>query len=400
MKKYLNYIRNNLNTALFILVFVLVVPVLGVISINYYLHFKINNELDYNEWKAELGSKLETDIASSFFRKFDFVNLNGLMRNVLLQQEMNGITKLNNGKLAEMFPDPPDVADLTQRADKTARLRDFCESQGSRLLYVMAPYAVSPYDPQLPAGVYDASNEIDDIFLARLQEHDVDFIDLREEMHRDGIDQYDMMYRTDHHWNTHAGFYSYGKIEDWLVENTGCRVDPRISDLSQYEIETYPAHHLGMYGQRTGKYFGGIDDIELYMPKFNTLIQREGLEQAGNLQSIFFHKEPLLEKDHTSRYTYDLVLGEDPFVRSRYVSPTAENDLKILVISNSFFKALAQYMISGYRDVTYVHAAETSYYTLAGHLYEQQYDVVILLHEPTILMSGVTFDFLADLPQE
>ena len=397
MKKLWDLLKHNLHTALYILVFVLLVPVLGVTSIWEYLDFKLNDRLDYNEWNAELGSKLETDIASSFHQKFEFVNLNGAMRNVLGQQEMNNITKLNNGKLAELFVHPPDEADLRKRADKTVQLRDFLESQGTELLFVMMPYCISPYDPQLPAGVYDYSNAMDDIFLEYVRQDAVDTIDLREEMHNDGIDQYDMMYRTDHHWNTHAGIYSYGKIEDWLVEKTGCKVDPRIRDRSQYDIEVYPGHHLGMYGQRTGKYFGGIDDFELYVPKFNALIQREGSDQAGNLQSVFFHKEALEAKDVTSRYTYDFVLGEDTFTKSRYVSHSSENDLKILVISDSFFKSLAQYMIMGYRDVTYIHTGETAYYTTAGHLWETQYDAVILLYEPSMLVSPNSFNFLSDM---
>ena len=400
MKEYRKWIQNNLHTALFILVFVLLVPVLGVTSIYKYWDFKVNNRIDYNEWKAELGSRLETDIASCFFNKFSFVNLNGAVRNVLCQQEMNEITKLNNGKLAEIFPDEPDMEHLVYCADKTVQLRDFLETIDTKLLFVMMPYAVSPYDPQLPAGVSDYSNEMDDIFLSLAKERGIEVIDLREEMHNDGIDQYDMMYRTDHHWNTHAGFYSYGKIEDWIIANTGCKVDPRIRDISQYDIEVYPRHHLGLYGQRTGIYYGGIDDFELYVPKFNTLIQREGTDQPGNLQNVFQHRDVLQKKDFTSRYTYDQVLGEDAFTRCRYVCHSAENDLKIMVLGNSFFKALAQYMISGYRDVTYIHAGETEYYTLAGIQYQEQYDVVILLYEPSLFLSGNAFKFVTDLPTE
>ena len=52
-------------------------------------------------------------------------------------------------------------------------------------------------------------------------------------MHEDGIDQYDMMYRTDHHWTTEAGFYAYGILEGYIVEKTGCNVDARVSDINK-----------------------------------------------------------------------------------------------------------------------------------------------------------------------
>ena len=395
MKKYLNLIKNNLQTALFILVFVLLIPVLGVTCIYKYWDFKVNNRIDYTEWIAAMGSKLETDIASSFYRKFDFVNLNGAIRNVLHQQEMNYITKLDNGRLMQVFNEAPDESVIEKHADNTLRLQEFLEQRGIPLLFVTPPYGVSPYDPQLPAGVTDYSNAYSDLHLKYLRERGIDTLDLREELHRDGIDQYDMMYKTDHHWNTDAGFYAFGKIADWLVKKTGCYIDPRIADISQYERSVYPEHHLGMYGQRTGKYFGGIDDFVLYTPKFNSLIQKVGTEETGTLEAVFLDKAPLEDADHTSRYTYDEVLGGLPVDSYEYICHTSGNDMNLLVISDSFFKAIAPYLIMGFSDVTYVHYSETAIYTEASFLDAHQYDAVILLYDPGIIDgSGTPFQFL------
>ena len=56
-------------------------------------------------------------------------------------------------------------------------------------------------------------------------------------------------------------------------------------------------------------------------------------------------------------------------------------------------------MIMGYSDVTYAHAAEAYFYASAAHLMEAQYDIVILLYEPSMLVSGSAFKFLEDMPQ-
>ena len=387
-----------MQTSLFILVFVLLIPAMGVTRIFKYFDLKLNMRADYNEWKADLGSKLETDIATSFYHKFDFVNLNGAMRNVLFQHEMNNVTKLTNGKLAQPYDQPPDEEKYEKYAGQTASLRDFLEARGTQFLFLMAPYAVSPYDPCLPAGVVDYTDAHCDTYIDMIRAQGIEVLDIREELHNDGISQYDMMYKTDHHWTTDAGFYAYGKLEDWLVAKTGCYVDPRISDIEQYERTVYPRQHLGMYGQRTGKYFGGIDDFVLYTPKFNCLIQKAGSDQAGNLQAVFLDISALETKDDTSRYTYDKVLGGLPVDSYRYTCHTSGNDMKLLVISDSFFKAVAPYLIMGYSDVTYAHYSEAPLYTTAEFLEAQQYDAVILLYEPGIMGSGDTpFLFLSDL---
>ena len=76
-----------------------------------------------------------------------------------------------------------------------------------------------------------------------------------------------MMYKTDHHWTTRAGFYAYCKLEDYLTQIFQCDVDSRIGDINNYNIEVYEKWHLGSNGQRTGIYFAGIDDFELIVPK-------------------------------------------------------------------------------------------------------------------------------------
>ena len=96
--------KASLRVILYIAVFVILIPFLGIVCMLEFYDFKFHDRLDYNEWTAELGSKLETDIASSFHQKFLFVNLNGAVRNLLGQREMNHVIKLNNGKLIQTHP--------------------------------------------------------------------------------------------------------------------------------------------------------------------------------------------------------------------------------------------------------------------------------------------------------
>lgn len=364
----------NKSSIAYIFVFSLVVGVIGFCNAHNLVKFYVDDEVDYNEWNADLGNKFETDVATTFFEKFQFVNMNGAFRNLLGQREMNGVIKLNNGYLLTTVVYVDDNT-LQSYANSVEALNNYLENRGTKLVYAMTPYTLSKYDPQLPVGVEDYGNDDADRLLEMLDNVGIDTIDFRKIMHEDGINQYDMMYKTDHHWNTAAGFYAYGILEDYIVNKTGCDVDERISDQSQYTITTYENWHLGSRGQRTGRYFAGIDNFDLYIPNFETSIQNDA-GAVGNMQDMVLDMAPLQNHDYTSRYTYDFVLGNS---LAHYKNLNCRNDIKILIVTDSFGKAVNPYLIMGFSEIAYVYDADVS--SVAPE-YIEAYDpdIVILMY--------------------
>ena len=173
----------------------------------------------------------------------------------------------------------PYVSDelLQQNANAVADLKTYLDKKGIGLIYAVTPYTVDKYDPQLPAGVQDYGNDNLDRFAGMLRKGGVEPLDFREVMHRDGISAYEMIYRTDHHWNTKAGFYIYTKLAEQLEQMLGCRTDPKVREISNYTITNYENWHLGSRGQRTGAYFSGSDDFHLITPRFETSIIEGGV---------------------------------------------------------------------------------------------------------------------------
>ena len=355
---------------------------LGFLSYRKLTKFYINQEKDYNEWTPDLGSKFETDIASTFFNKFGFVNLNGAVCNALNQPCMNGVVKLNNGYLLTTLPYSSDEV-LRTYADSTIRFDEYLKNRGTVLVYANTPYTSSKYDPQLPIGINDYGNDNCDRFLQMLKDAGVDTIDFRETMYDDGIDQYSMMYKTDHHWTTKAGLYAYGVLEDYVVGKTGCDVDERISDIQNYTVTTYKKWHLGSRGQRTGIYYAGIDDFDLIIPNFDTSIQN-GAGTVGNMQDVMINMEPLANKEYTSRYTYDSVLGGSI---GHFTNLDCKNDIKVLIITDSFGKAVAPYLAMGFAQIDYVYDADVSGVT-PEFIESIDPDVVIMMYYPEFLLEG------------
>lgn len=367
---------------MFIVIFATLVFGIGIISIRKLVKFYINQEIDYNEWTPELGSKFETDIASTFYNKVEFVNLNGAICSFLKQPKMNGIIKLNNGYLLNPIPYASDEV-LREYADSTIRLNDYLKEKGIPLCYVSAPYTLSKYDPQLPYGIEDSGNDNIDRFLKLLTEAGVDNIDIRQTMYEDGINQYDMMYKTDHHWTTEAGFYAYEKIEKYIKENTGCEVDERISDIENYTITKYEKWHLGSNGQRTGIYYAGIDDFDLITPNFETFLQNDEGD-IGTMEDQMINMKPLQNRDYTSRYTYDNVLGKS---LDEYQNLDCKNDISVLLITDSFGKAVAPYISMGFNKMKYIYNGESQVIT-PQYIEDCAPNVVVMLYYPTRLQEG------------
>ena len=379
---------NNIKKYINISVFLLIVIGLGFFSSRNLVNFYVNQEKDYNEWTPELGTRFETDIASTFYDKFGFVNLNGAVCNILDQPSMNGVVKLNNGYLFTTMSYSSNET-LRKYADSTIRLNNYLKSEGIPLVYANTPYTSSKFDPQIPIGIDDYGNDNCDRFIQMLKDADVDTIDFRQTMHDSGIDQYTMMYRTDHHWTTEAGFYAYGILEDYIVNTTGCTVDERISDIRNYSITRFEKWHLGSRGQRTGIYYAGIDDFDLIVPNFDTTIQSEN-GSVGKMQDLMIDMNPLSDKDYTSRYTYDNVLGDS---LGQFSNLNCINDIRVLTIGDSFSKAVNLYLAIGFRQIDFVYNINSD--SITPELIKKiDPDIVIMMYYPdTLKENGKAFSF-------
>lgn len=382
--------NKKISSVMYFMVFIITVFVLGGLSAYKLYDFYVNDRTDYNEWNAELGNKFETDEASAFFKKFEFVNLNGFIRRILHQQEMNGVVKLNNGYLFTPIAQVGDEV-LTDYADRVAKLKAYLDEEGIELLYVQTPYTVSKYDPQIPAGVWDFGNDDADRFITMLKDRNISTMDYRELMHEDGINQYDMMYKTDHHWTTEAGFYAYCKLSDYLQRTLNCKVDERIGDIENYTITTYENWHLGSRGQRTGKYYAGIDDFDLISPDFDIEVRRD--KDVGTIRDLVLYTDALRDTDYTFRYTYDSVLQAS---MDSFICNEAKNDKRILMVTDSFGYALNPYMIMSFAQTRTIRNGETEKLT-KEFINEYKPDAVVLMYYPTLLTDGDGgFKFLSE----
>lgn len=369
----------------YIVIFI-IIALVGFLSLKDTVTHYINNTiLNYDSVHSD--KTFEGEFAACFYGKYFLVDVNGLFNRVLNKHEMNGVVKLNNGYLMTTI-DYIDDETIDEYAEGINNLKEYLDEKGIEMVYVCTPYTLSKYDNQLPVGIYDYSNDNIDRFLKSLEERNINTIDYRELMHEDGINQYDMMYMTDHHWNIRGGFYAYGYLEKYIEDTLNVEIDDRISDINNYQIDVYKNWHLGSRGQRTGRWYTTVDDFELFIPQFDTSISYDG--QEGSMMEMMINMGPLEKKDLTQRYTYDSVFTD---AQRNYVNNKSLNDTKVLFITDSYANAVAPFITMGVREVEYYYNGNVSTLT-KEYIEEYDPDIVILLYySGTICEDSSAFRF-------
>lgn len=353
------------------------------------IKYYVNDEVINNEWNASTDSKFETDLIANFWGKVNYVNFNGLIRNFLGQHEMNGVMKLNNGHLIA-FSDYVDDDTLINYAESVNTFSEYLNSKEDNFVYIVLPCAIDRYNNQLPIGVDDYANDNLDRMKLLLEERKVDVLDIREKMHESEMEVYDIFFKTDHHWTPIGGHIAFTYIMNYLHDNYGIEPDYKIMDLNNYEITTYKKWHLGSRGQRVGKYYAGIDDFDLIIPKFDSYFENIESKEYGTYEELMINKSALVNQNYESRYTYDNVYSS----LRNWHNPNASVKKSILVVSDSMNRVVCPYFAMTFENVYY--AYDITVNNLTKEIYDEYNPDIVLCMYCNGAFSDSSYEFFTN----
>lgn len=316
------------------------------------------------------------------------VTLNGGLNRLLGARCVNDRYLMDNGQLTYVISE----FDVNGIAENTVAFRDALEELDIPFVYINAPFKIDENDKQLPPSVEDYSNENANRFLAVLEENNVNTLDLRDRIEAESLDHYSLFYPTDHHWTAEAGFWAYTEIVDALTQmDAGFAVDPQLTDLSNYSLTKYENTFLGSSGRRVGPLYGGVDDITLIEPKFDTdilySVPEKGIEREGAFQDTVLFKEQLKKIDYFRSIRYNVYCGGDygytvvqnhSREKNLEVQSTAK---KVLLIKDSFSAVVTPFLSMGYEEVRLIDLRSFSE-DLLVYMEKYQPDVVVVLYNP------------------
>ncbi len=336
--------------------------------------------------------ELNSDYNDGFFGKYAFINVNGLVHRLFDQRSMNDVVKLDNGYLAEVMP----AVDAEVQAEETIKLADMLAAQDIPFLYVQVPYKISKYDEALPISVKDSSNDNADALVTRLSEGGVPVLDLREWFYEEGFNQYDLFFKTDHHWTPDAAFLAYTEIVTVMEENWGISIEDVYTLRENYKEEVYEDWFLGSRGKRTGIYYGGVDDITLLYPAFETQmtlsVPSEGIFRTGSFKETIFDYSNIEEKDYFLKNPYHAYIGDEyPLVQ--HENTQAPVDKKLLIVKDSFTLPVQAFLSSCFTEIDVLDLRLYEEMSLCDYIEKTKPDMVMVMYNPYMLWEENAFAF-------
>ena len=340
------------------------------------------------------ANMLSTEINKPALRNAGtYINLNGLMAHMLGQRYVNERIKLDNGQLTTLVESVN--TNLASERMTTFFLQQ--KERNKHFLFVVAPNMISKYDSGIPVGYQNFSNDNTDSLVSSLSKNNVPILDLREKMHEQGISHSEAFYKTDHHWKTETGLWAYTEIVQSLTEMGAIpKVDSSYTNVDNFESRLYKDWFLGSSGKRTGRYYAGLDDFQLIIPKFETNMTLEiptsKISNSGKFEDVALNMKMLNKKDYFNANPYS-VYGYAERDLSHWWNEYAPVNQKVLMIGDSFGNvpfAFLPLVIStcDEMDMRYFKEDFESYYD------EFEPDIVIFLINATSPSAdNTTYDF-------
>lgn len=359
-----------------------------------------NNEVPadagINEKIKSVTAKIESIFADTE-QKYTYITINGLVHKIMGKNIVNDadasntVYKLKNGHLT--FTNPK--VDTEDTAKQIIKLKKFTDTAGCDLIYIQAPYKISKYNPMLPVGVEDYTNENADTFLEALKENNVDCLDLREEMYKQGIDSYDYFFKTDHHWTPEGGFWANKTITKYLSDKYDFDIDEKILDINNYSIEIHENLFLGALGRRVGKYYNGMDDFAVIKPKFETELSvyslNKDIDISGDFEQIFLDYSKLEQGNIFTSDPYSFYAKKNGGnIIKNHQSP---NNQKILLVRDSFSAVVSPFLSLNCAELKIIDLRGDHSLALTDYILQYNPDIVMIMYNPNMVGDNTMFNF-------
>lgn len=283
--------------------------------------------------------------------------------------------------------------ELAQIADSVADFQGWLAERKIPFLYVNMGSKVNPQDKQMTAVQQqeEFTNENADALLAELAKRQVASMDMRQEMHRAGLDWYASYYKYDHHWKTQTGMWAAGILAERLNRDYGFCYDRTYFEPQNYQADSY--WWKGNQWRALYKTAGRDCDSEEYtyfLPKFATQfsisIPTRGIDKLGEYKDTLIDRQAVA--DSRSYTEEEMASRQDAYFNTTWHNDAlgiiknqqmVHNPQKILMLQDSFSFYLSTYLAcdTAELDLIYPNKFDGS---IRAYIEKMQPDLVIVLY--------------------
>lgn len=345
---------------------------------------------------VEVKNEIDSTYNDGVYRKYDYINLCGLSASLMGMKELNGVLKLENGQLCNKPSGDAQYSD--ECVQKLVELNGYLQEKGIKLLYMQIPSKGGENSSLLPKGIRDKGDMLYDSLSASIKDKGISLIDMKSEFDKNGMDQKEVFYETDHHWKVRTAFFAYQKVTEYFNQYYGTNIDEKYIDINNFEIEKYDDILLGSHGKKTGRYFAGLDDFELIVPKeeldseFVFDIISKDMIKEGDFKESIIDESHLKYGEFFELNPYAAYLGGN-YAHAKIINKNAPCDKKALLLTDSMGYPLLSFMSLVFSEVEYV---DLRYYrdsSFVDVVNESNPDHVMFIYSMTRIVDGVSFEF-------
>lgn len=323
------------------------------------------------------------DFTTAYLPGYDsFVYLSNKYKNAIgwnfaSYSEYNGILELNDGYLSSIT----EKRNVNNAAQEVISLSNACEEMGVEFTYVLAPEKLCTVEDTDYSGSVDYSNQNADEFLLLLASEGIECLDLRENIHAQGLNHHSMYFRTDHHWIPETGLWAACEILFNVSDCYGLKTCTEMLNNEYFTGTTYEKWFLGSQGKKVTLANTEPDDIVLLMPDFETSlvidIPSVNVHREGDF-SVTYDMEQISVKDYNKKSPYHAYCYGDRALIS-IENRNADNNTKLLIVRDSFGDVVVPFAALGVSELT---AVDLRYFTgsLVSLIESIEPDEVIVLY--------------------
>ena len=321
---------------------------------------------------------------------YKYVELKGFIDRIIGINVFEGntkVVKLNNGRLDWYENEEISHQEIEEIVDTVSDFADYVTNSGKEFLYVQIPCGICKRDPQLPIGVNDYANDNYDKFLQALNWNNIKTIDFRDMIHEAGEEHPSLFFKTDHHWNVDGAFFATKQLVKYLKEMYNYDIDVQYLQDNLYERKVLKDRFLGSEGRKVSKGYVKPEDFELLIPKFDTHLKIEypalNLQLEGEFIDTIYNWDVLNNENYYEASCYEAQLyGNQPVTHIH--NEEIYNELKIMIIRNSFSLGLEPYLSLGVTDIYSIDYRSENGFNGSYRTFFDEYepDIVILMALP------------------
>ena len=328
----------------------------------------------------------------------NWIDLHGLAQRIMLKNEVGNFDVVKDKAGMLHLPISPRSDELlAEFTDNLSKIYHYASEKKISFLYVQAPAHIINGKTEFIAGLDNKYKEDAlDRFLGYIDAKTIPFLDMRQYIKDMSVKE--IYYKTDHHWSLKTAFRTMTILIDKIniLYNLNIDKDWKIRNLSDYIKISYQQSFLGSIGIRTGKYYAGKDDFEIYIPIFETDLSYSHYENGnltlttgGDFYSTFIDESILHNASYNNKYNAFLFGG---YVENKIVNYCADNELKCLLISDSFSRIMAPYLSLCFRETVYLDPQPERYTdSYAAYIDKYKPDVIVVLFNGQAVYADIPF---------